>query len=284
MRLSITAPLRFIWRKKRMIFFAFTGLVTVGVLSIGGLRLYSAVRAQPQIYTLETVPERPVAIIFGASVLPSGRPSAMLADRVRMGAELYTAGKVRALLLTGDNSIETYNEPEAMRRFALELGVPDSALVLDYAGFRTYDSCYRARDIFQVDQAILVTQAYHLDRALLTCNGLQVESIGVAADAMRPTGYARRSLVSGQLRELPATVASVFDLLINRQPTYLGDPLPIFARIGGSGRLFVTSVMDRPHPPVPLPPSLSHASEERGKKTALLPPLRRGRGWGGEDP
>jgi len=232
LRLAITAPLRFIWRKKRMIFLAFTGLMTVGVFSIGGLRLYSAVRAQSQIYTLDTAPERPVAIIFGASVLPSGRPSAMLADRVRMGAELYNAGKVRALLLTGDNSIETYNEPEAMRRYALELGVPDAALVLDYAGFRTYDSCYRARDIFQVEQAILVTQAYHLDRALLTCNGLGVEAIGVAADAMRPTGYARRSLVSGQLRELPATVASVFDLLINRQPTFLGEPLPIFARSG----------------------------------------------------
>ncbi len=230
MRISILAPLRFIWRKKRLIALTLTGLATLGVLSVGGLRFYSAVRAQPQIYTLETVPERPVAIIFGASVLPSGRLSAMLADRVRMGVELYHAGKVRALLLTGDNSQETYNEPEAMRRYALELGVPDSAIVLDYAGFRTYDSCYRARDIFQVEQAILVTQAYHLDRALLTCNGLGVESIGVAADAMRPTGYAQRSLVTGQIRELAATVASVVDLLIHRQPTFLGEPLPIFAQ------------------------------------------------------
>ena len=152
----------------------------------------------------------------------------MLADRVAMGAELYRAGKVQALLMTGDNSEIYYNEPEAMRQYALSLGVPDEAIVLDYAGFRTYDSCYRARDIFQVRSAILVTQDFHLDRALLVCNQLGIESVGVAADVMRPTGYARGSLLSSQLREFPATALSVFDLLLVEQPTYLGEPLPIF--------------------------------------------------------
>ena len=89
-------------------------------------------------------------------------------------------------------STRNHNEPAAMRRYALALGVPDSAIVLDYAGFRTYDSCYRAREIFQVDSAILVTQDFHLDRALLICNQLGVDSVGVVAT--RSTGYARRSL------------------------------------------------------------------------------------------
>jgi len=230
MRLLKIAPLRFVWRKRRQFILGLCLLIALPLLTLAGLRIYSAERARYQIYTLDSVPERPVAIIFGASVLPNGRPSAMLADRVRVGAELYLTGKVDALLLTGDNSLETYNEPEAMRQYALGLGVPDSALVLDYAGFRTYDSCYRARDIFQVDEAILVTQAYHLDRALLTCNGLAIDAVGVAADVVRPAGYARRAVVTGELREFPATAATVFDLLINRQPTYLGDPLPIFAR------------------------------------------------------
>ena len=198
-------------------------------LSLVSLRLYAGHRAQGQIYTLDTVPEKPVAIIFGAWVTPRGRLSAMLADRVKMGAQLYTTGKVKALLLTGDNSREAYDEPEAMRQYALDLGVPDSALVLDYAGFRTYDSCYRARDIFKVDHAILVTQAFHLERAPLTCNGLGVESVGVAADVMRPTGYARSSMLISQVREFPSVGFAFLDLIVGRQPTYLGEPLPIFA-------------------------------------------------------
>jgi SanA protein len=153
----------------------------------------------------------------------------MLADRVKMAAELYRAGKVRALLFTGDNSLDNYNEPEVMRQYALNLGVPDDAITLDYAGFRTYDSCYRARDIFQVSQAILVTQRFHLDRALLVCSQLGINAVGVAADAMRPTGYATRSLLYSQMREFPSTALSVFDLLLGAKPTFLGDPLPILA-------------------------------------------------------
>jgi SanA protein len=140
---------------------------------------------------------------------------------------LYKAGKVKALLLTGDNHISSYNEPEAMRQYALSLGVPDSALVLDYAGFRTYDSCYRAHAIFKVDQAILVTQAFHLDRALLTCNDLGIMAVGVAADVVRPEGYSRTSLMS-EVREFPSTTLTVIDLIRGKKPYYLGDPLPIF--------------------------------------------------------
>lgn len=200
----------------------------IGVLGMGALRVYSAVRANGEIYAFDAVPEQPVAIVFGAWVYGEDRLSAMLKDRVQMGANLYQAGKVRALLMTGDNHIATYNEPEAMRQYALDLGVPDEAIVLDYAGFRTYDSCYRARDIFKVDRAILVTQRFHLDRALLICNALGIDSVGVAADVLRPTGYAFRSLLVSEVREFPSTALSVFDLLRGDLPYYLGDPLPIF--------------------------------------------------------
>ncbi len=192
-------------------------------------RLYSAWQARDQIYTLDSVPDRPVAIAFGAQIIGS-KPSAMLADRVRMAAELYQAGKVKALLFSGDNSTADHNEPEVMREYALSLGVPNDAIVLDYAGFRTYDSCYRARDIFMVDSAILVSQRFHLDRALLICNQLGIESVGVAADVLRPTGYAKWALLDSEAREFPSTALSMFDLLIGRKPTFLGDPLPIFAQ------------------------------------------------------
>jgi SanA protein len=224
----LTAPFRLVWRRKRFIVktLLLTGiLLTLFLVAVRG---YSAEQAQGQIYTLETVPERPVGIVFGAWVRPNGKLSAMLADRVAMGAALYHAGKVKALLLTGDNHIKTYDEPEAMRQYALSLDVPDEALVLDYAGFRTYDSCYRARDIFKVKQAILLTQAFHLDRALLTCNSLGVESIGVAVDVLRPNGYAQSSEFISQARELPSTAFTLIDLAIGRRPRYLGEALPIF--------------------------------------------------------
>jgi SanA protein len=202
------------------------------VLPLGAVvavRAFSAWQARDAIYTLDTVPASDVAIVFGAQIIRNERPSAMLADRVKMAAELYRAGKVRELLFTGDNSLENYNEPEVMRQYALDLGVPDDAITLDYAGFRTYDSCYRARDIFRVDHAILVTQRFHLDRALLVCRQLGIDSTGVAADVMRPNGYAARSLFYSQVREFPSTALSVLDLLIGAKPTFLGDPLPILA-------------------------------------------------------
>lgn len=189
-------------------------------------RVYIALRYRGDTYTLKTVPYHHVTIIFGAAIHSDGRPSAMLADRVAMGAALYHAGKTDILLLTGDNRFVNYNEPAAMRRYALQLGVPDSALVLDYAGRRTYDSCYRARDIFQVEDAILVTQNYHLDRALLLCDQLGVESVGVAADTLRPEGYSMVQLRAGQVREFPATALALLDLVRRPQPV-LGDPLPI---------------------------------------------------------
>jgi SanA protein len=194
-------------------------------------RVYAVIQARHRIYTVKDVPARRVAIIFGAQVYPDGHLSDMLADRVATGAALYQVGKADVLLMTGDNHVASYNEPEAMRRYALKLGVPDDAIVLDYAGFRTYDSCYRARDIFKVDSAILVTQRFHLDRALLTCRRLGVEAVGVAADAVRPEGYSPRDLAFSQMREFPATMVTALDLLVQRKPRYLGEPLPILARV-----------------------------------------------------
>jgi SanA protein len=150
----------------------------------------------------------------------------MLADRVATGVDLYRAGKVDVLLMTGDNSTIDYNEPDNMKAYAMRLGVPEDAIVVDYAGRRTYDSCYRARYIFQVEEAILVTQSFHLDRALLLCNALGIKSVGVEADYQRPSGYSRSSLTYSRVREFPAMLAAVFDII--RRPTpILGDPLPI---------------------------------------------------------
>jgi len=132
--------------------------------------------------SVSDVPVRRVAIVFGAGLWRNGSPTPVLADRVTQAANLYFAGKVEKLLMSGDNRFVDYNEPEAMRRLAISLGVPNDAIVLDYAGRRTYDTCYRAKVIFKVDQAILVTQAFHMPRAIYLCNRLGVDSLGVDSD------------------------------------------------------------------------------------------------------
>ncbi len=169
-------------------------------------------------------PQKPVAIVFGAAVYGGGRLSPMLRDRVETAVQLYHAGKVRRLLLSGDNSTPEYNEPAAMMAYSVERGVPAEAIQPDYGGRRTYDSCYRARHIFQVQEAVLVTQEFHLPRALFTCAGLGIEATGVIAD-MRD--YHPRSLAWSESRELAAQLRALYDV-IRRQPAeVMGEPIPL---------------------------------------------------------
>lgn len=127
--------------------------------------------------------------------------------------------------MSGDNSTANYNEPAAMQAYAIELGVPEAAIVLDYAGQRTYDTCYRAREIFGVNEAVLVTQQFHLPRALYLCNALGVEAVGVPADLRE---YRKRSLFFWNLRETPATLVALWEAHITRPQPILGNPEPIF--------------------------------------------------------
>jgi vancomycin permeability regulator SanA len=172
-------------------------------------------------YTDPNLPSRHVALVFGAGLNVGGGPSPVLYDRVATAADLYKANKVGKLLMTGDNSTATHNEVEAMRRTAIELGVPKEDIVLDYAGLSTWDSCYRAREIFSLSEATLVTQRFHLPRAVYTCNQLGVNSIGVAADRQPyPTSY-------NEARELPALASTAWNLLTGRQPRFLGEKVDV---------------------------------------------------------
>ncbi len=168
-----------------------------------------------------TVPPQRVAVVFGAGVR-GDQPTAMLYDRVASAVDLYRAGRVDKLLMSGDNRFEDYNEPRVMRNVALELGVPDRDIALDYAGRSTYDTCYRARAIFGVRDAILVTQRFHLDRALLTCAGLGVEAAGYAADR-RPY----RSMWWNHLRETAATLNALLEVYVTHPLPVLGERIDI---------------------------------------------------------
>ena len=203
---------------------AFGAGLIVGII-FGLPRLYTTLRYGGSIHRDQDAPSAPVAIVFGAGLRRDGSASVILRDRVETAAQLYWAGKASKLLLSGDNRFETYNEPRAMLEYGLQLGLPESAMVLDYAGRRTYDTCLRAKEIFGVSQALLVTQHYHLDRALLTCDALGLEVQGVAADRNR---YSRRAFAIWWLREFPATTQAVWELFVYPPgDVVLGEPEPI---------------------------------------------------------
>lgn len=162
-------------------------------------------------------PARPVAIVFGAGIRPGGRLSPMLADRMDTAIALYRAGTVRKLLVSGDNRFVDYDEPTAMYNYAVARGVPAADVVRDFAGRRTYDTCYRANAIFGVEQALLVTQRFHLPRALFTCRNLRVDALGVSAD--------RRVYWSNsyyRFRDAFATLRAWWDVKIARPLPVLG--------------------------------------------------------------
>jgi len=170
-------------------------------------------------------PERyRVALVFGAGVWRDGAPSPVLYDRIATAVWLYRTGTVNKLLLSGDNRFLDYNEPAVMRETALKMGVADADLVLDFAGRRTYDSCYRAREIFGVDHAVLVTQEFHLARALYVCNELGVESVGVRADMQ---SYGERSRAWWEVREVLARSSAWLDVNVLRPTPILGEREPI---------------------------------------------------------
>jgi SanA protein len=201
-----------------------TGCGVVAVVLLGGLVLWIEQKTHGRVYTrVEDVPPRPVALVLGAGLWPGGSLTPVLADRVATAADLYHAGVVQKLLCSGDNRSANYNEPQAMREYALRLGVPEDAIVLDYAGRRTYDSCYRARAIFGVERAVVVTQRFHAARALYLCNALGVDAVAILADRQ---DYTIRRF-TWETREYLALLLAWWDVNVHHPLPVLGEPLPL---------------------------------------------------------
>lgn len=173
-----------------------------------------------RIRSVAGVPAEPVAVVFGAGVV-AGVPSDYLAHRLDAAVELYRAHKVQAILVTGDNGQREYNEPAAMYDYLVAHGVPGVRVVRDYAGFDTWDSCARARRIFGVDHAILVSQGFHVRRALALCRAAGIDSYAVGvAEPPDATWY------YGGLREIPGAGKAALDTLFRPDPTLLGPAEP----------------------------------------------------------
>lgn len=202
-------------------------IVRVCILLFVGVIVYAIaiVRATQDAYiyaSVSAVPSHPVALVLGASIR-HGEPSKMLTDRLDTGKELYRAGKVKKIIVSGDNREEYYNEPAAMKQYLIEQGMPPEDIVSDYAGRRTYDSCYRLKEIFRQQSVIVVTQRYHLVRALYLCRNLGIDAIGVQADRSRYVNFTR-----DYFRDTAASLKAWLDITLLKPTPILGKQEKVF--------------------------------------------------------
>ncbi|QLY33420.1 SanA/YdcF family protein [Nocardia huaxiensis] len=170
-------------------------------------------------YSAESAPNADVAIVFGAEIYDNGRPSPFLAARLDLGRELLEAGKVKAILVTGDNGRESHDEPTVMRNYLTGKGVPAAKIALDYAGFSTYESCARAYEIFGVRSAIAVTQDFSLPRTVALCRAVGIDAVGVGDDTQGHNNVYWKCWFRDQL----AATKAVYSIVTKPEPTFLGE-------------------------------------------------------------
>ena len=161
-------------------------------------------------------------LVLGAGVWNGNTPSPMLADRLDCAIRLYFAGAAPKLLMSGDHGSADYDEVNVMKDYAIAAGVPSEDIFMDHAGFSTYESIYRARDIFEVQRPLIVTQRYHMYRALYIADALGLDACGVSADTRRYAGQSYRAA-----RELLARAKDFVQCITQPEPTFLGETIPI---------------------------------------------------------
>lgn len=194
-------------------------VVLVALAVIIAIPVCMRLAMQPYMYTdIDDVPKTQVALVLGASVV-HGRPSQILEERAAAAVSLYKRGKVSKILVTGDNGALSHDEVTPVRKYLIEAGIPAGDIFLDHAGFDTYSSMYRARDVFQAQSITIVTQDFHLPRAVFIARHLGLTAYGFTA----PGGDQSHDY----LREIPASDKAILDLLVRRVPKYLGDVIPL---------------------------------------------------------
>ena len=201
-----------------------------GCVLLGGIAAMIANRyvkksTSPRIMTAEeaaTLNDVDCILVLGCQVKADGVPSHMLEDRLRRGVELYKAQAAPKLLMSGDHGQDNYNEVGTMKQYAIDNSIPSSDVFMDHAGFSTYESMYRAKEIFGVKKVIIITQEYHLYRALYIADQMGIEAYGVAADYRTYWGQAKR-----EIREILARCKDMLTTALGVPPTYTGEPISI---------------------------------------------------------
>lgn len=198
--------------------------------AVFGLDFYIKNSVSGRIITAEEAEELSgidCAVVLGAGVR-NGKPTPMLRDRILTGISLYESGAVPKVIMSGDHGSDDYDEVNVMKNFAMDKGIPDEDIFMDHAGFSTYETLYRAKGVFEADKVIIVTQKYHLYRALYIAEKLGIEAYGVPADLEDYAGQLKRDA-----REVLARIKDFATCIIKPDPTYLGDKIPV----SGSGSL-----------------------------------------------
>ncbi len=215
-------------KKKILIsFFSFAGLCVAVCILIIAVNIYIVNTTNTQIYSHKEISQIPKSdydcvIVLGAGVRADNSVSDILRDRLDTSIMVYNSGLISKILMSGDHGRENYDEVNVMKKYAIDAGIDSSNVFMDHAGFSTYETIYRARDIFDVDKALIVTQKYHLHRALYIAKSLGLEAIGVSADL-----HNYRYQTQRDIREYAARVKEFFNLLIKPEPTYLGEIIPV---------------------------------------------------------
>ena len=199
-------------------------LCVIGVAALLGINFY--VRGSVSKYILSPDEASQLnadcIIVMGAGV-SDGVPSPMLEDRLLEGIALWESGASQKILMSGDHGSQDYDEVNVMKQFAIDRGVPSSDVFMDHAGFSTYETMYRARDVFSAKKVVIVTQQYHLYRAIYVARQLGLEAYGVASD---PREYAGQPI--REAREILARVKDFVMCIFEPKPTYLGEVIPVF--------------------------------------------------------
>lgn len=206
-------------------------IVAVFLILIAALTINFYVKhtAAPYILTPEKLPPADAILVLGAYVFPDGTMSPMLEDRINVGYELYQLGKAPKILVSGDHGRQDYDEVNTMKAYLKNHGIPSQNIFMDHAGFSTYESIYRARDIFKVKKVIIVTQQYHLMRAVFIARELGIEAYGASADLHNYGSV----MFNYEIREILARNKDFcLSKFVKPEPTFLGDPIPVF----GDGR------------------------------------------------
>ena len=221
-------------KKKRLLIIILIILIClaiIGVATIIGVNGYVKKIGGNNIITPEEAAELndvDCIVVLGCQVKDNGKPSDMLADRLKRGIELYEQGSAPKIIMSGDHGRTEYDEVNTMKQVAIDSGVPSSDIFMDHAGFSTYESLYRAKEIFEADKLIIVTQEYHLYRALYIAEQLGIEAYGVNSDYHTYWGQSNR-----EVREILARCKDFVNTIFKPEPTYLGETIPV----SGNGNL-----------------------------------------------
>ena len=206
---KISRKINFLQERKHP-FFRFLFVLELFVFIIALPQIIINIFTRKKIYHLHEAPTKIFAIVFGAGIHKDGTPTSVLKDRVFTASQLYFSGKTDKLLMSGTKHQSGYNEPLAMFNYACSLGVPEKDIILDFEGLRTYDTCFRAKHFLGIQEALLVTQRFHLPRAILISNMMGINCVGIISDRRR---YHPVDALFWKLREIPATIVAIVDIL-----------------------------------------------------------------------